>query len=86
MIFSLNEKSKYRLMNPTIIKPLIQFKITCPSNFLTLNNKKLNKIIKLPRNCSTKIVNFVCSPTKVSNEILSVKNNKTKPIIENNKV
>tara|TARA_B110000908_G_scaffold66783_1_gene80854 strand:- start:228 stop:488 length:261 start_codon:yes stop_codon:yes gene_type:complete len=82
MIFSLNENSKYRLTNPERIKLLVQFKITSPSNFLTLNKKKLSKNIILPKNCSTTVVVFTCSPIMVSNETSLVKNNKRKPNIK----
>ena len=85
MILSLNKNSKYRLINPQIIKALIKFKITCPSNFLTLNKRKLSKSKKLPKNCSTTIVNFACSPIMVTNETVSVKNNNRKPIVKNRK-
>ena len=85
MILSLNKNSKYRLINPQRIKELIKFKITWPCNFLTLNKKKLSKSIKLPKNCSTTLVAFTCSPIMVTNETVSVKKSKRKPIVKNRK-
>ena len=82
---SLNENSKYRLMNPIIIKALMKLKIICPFNFLMLNKKKLIKSKKLPKNCSTTKVVFTCSPIIICNETCLVKNNKIKPIVKNRK-